>query len=108
MAGDEDHRGTHPAPAQLLVQFAAGHAGHADVEQQAAAALEVRLLEECARFIVDRRVPLARLITGRFPLGTNSSPLKISIQGGAWLSESITTFRWWWIQTSATAISRKP
>ena len=26
------------------------------------------LLEECARFIVDRRVPLGRLITGRFPL----------------------------------------
>ncbi len=26
------------------------------------------LLEECARFIVDRNVPLGRLITGRFPL----------------------------------------
>ncbi|HET8630046.1 MAG TPA: zinc-binding dehydrogenase [Thermomicrobiales bacterium] len=26
------------------------------------------LLEECARFIVERRVPLGRLITGRFPL----------------------------------------
>lgn len=26
------------------------------------------LLEECARFIVDRQVPLHRLITGRFPL----------------------------------------
>lgn len=26
------------------------------------------LLEECARFIVDRRVPLGQLITGRFPL----------------------------------------
>ncbi len=26
------------------------------------------LLEECARFIVDRHVPLGRLITGRFPL----------------------------------------
>jgi threonine dehydrogenase-like Zn-dependent dehydrogenase len=26
------------------------------------------LLEECARFIVERQVPLDRLITGRFPL----------------------------------------
>src|SRR3546814_4689289 len=36
VAGDEDHRRAHAAPAQLVVQVGARHPRHADVEQQAA------------------------------------------------------------------------
>ena len=49
MAGDEDHRRAHAAAEQLIVQVGAGHAGHADVEQHAAAPLEVGAFQECGR-----------------------------------------------------------
>ena len=40
----------------------------------------------------------ANIMIGCSPLTTNRCPSKICIQGGTLLSESITTFRWWWIQ----------
>lgn len=40
------------------------------------------LLEECARFIVDRRVPIERLITGRFPLEQADEAFR-QFEGGA-------------------------
>jgi len=39
VSGDEDHRQRQLAPAQLIEEFQSAHAGHAHVEQHAAAVL---------------------------------------------------------------------
>src|SRR5512138_1424908 len=40
----------------------------------------------------------ANIITGRSPDQTKPLPSQTCIHGGLLLSESTTTFRWWWIQ----------